>query len=123
MSNYYSIKNRVKINAKKWKDKEIDNLLQKKKDMELMKLSKNIIEEYMEEEYKVINKTYEMKLLEEPTKKTVKKQKDKDLDNIITTKYYLVQKGYNKEYIDRYIEREYNEIERKYNKVKIDFID
>ena len=31
MSNYYSIKNRVKINAKKWKDKEIDNLLQKKK--------------------------------------------------------------------------------------------
>lgn len=123
MSNYYSIKNRVKINAKKWKDKEIDNLLQKKKDMELMKLSKNIIEEYMEEEYKVINKTYEMKLLEEPTKKTVKKQKDKDLDNIITNKYYLVQKGYNKEYIDRYIEREYNEIERKYNKVKIDFID
>jgi len=123
MSNYYSIKNRVKINAKKWKDKEIDILLQKRKDMDLMNIGKNIIDEYMEEEYKIINKTYEMKLLEEPTKKTVKKQKDKDLDNIITNKYYLEQKGYNKEYIENYIEKEYNELERKYNKVKIDFID
>jgi hypothetical protein len=123
MSNYYSIKNRVKINAKKWKDKEIDILLQKRKDMDLMNIGKNIIDEYMEEEYKMINKTYEIKLLEEPTKKTVKKQKDKDLDNIITNKYYLEQKGYNKEYIEKYIEKEYNELERKYNKVKIDFID
>ena len=123
MSNYYSIKNRVKINAKKWKDKEIDILLQKRKDMDLMNIGKNIIDEYMEEEYKMINKTYEIKLLEVPTKKTVKKQKDKDLDNIITNKYYLEQKGYNKEYIEKYIEKEYNELERKYNKVKIDFID
>jgi hypothetical protein len=123
MSNYYSIKNRVKINAKKWKDKEIDILLQKRKDMDLMNIGKNIIDEYMEEEYKMINKTYEIKLLEVPTKKTEKKQKDKDLDNIITNKYYLEQKGYNKEYIEKYIEKEYNELERKYNKVKIDFID
>jgi len=123
MSNYYSIKNRVKINAKKWKDKEIDCLLQKRKDMELDNINKNLIDEYIEEECKMINKTYDAKLLEEPSKKILNKQKGKDLDNIIMNKYYLEQKGYNKNYIDKYIEREYNEIERKYNKKKIDFID
>ena len=123
MSNYYSIKNKVKINAKKWKDKEIDNLIQKKKDMEFNNINKNLIEEYMEEEYKMINKTYEMKLLEEPSKMILKKQKDKDIDNIIINKYYLIQKGYKTDYIDKYVEREYNEIEKKYNKKKIGFID
>jgi hypothetical protein len=123
MSNYYSIKNKVKINAKKWKNKEIDNLLQIKKDMDLTKINNKIIDEYMEEKYKEINKTYELKLLEEPTKKILNKQKEKEIDNIIINKYYLIQKGYKTDYINKYIEREYNEIEKKYNKKRIDFID
>ena len=123
MSSYNSIKNKVKINAKKWKDKEIDKLIQKKTDMELMNIKKELINEYIEEEYKTINKTYEAKLLEEPSNCVLKKQKDKEIDNILINKYYLIQKGYNKEYVDKYIEREYNEIERKYSKMKIDFID
>ena len=123
MSNYYSIKNKVKINAKKWKNKEIDNLLQIKKDMDLTKINNKIIDEYMEEKYKEINKTYELKLLEEPTKKILNKQKEKEIDNIIINKYYLIQKGYKTDYINKYIEREYNEIEKKYNKKRIDSID
>jgi hypothetical protein len=123
MSNYNSIKNKVKISAKKWKDKEIDKLIEKRKEMELMNIKKELINEYMNEEYEIINKTYEAKLLEEPSQKILKKQKEKEIDNIIINKYYLIQKGYNKEYIDKYVKREYQELERKYNKTKIDFID
>ena len=123
MSNYNSIKNKVKISAKKWKDKEIDKLIEKRKEMELMNIKKELINEYMNEEYEMINKTYEAKLLEEPSHKILKKQKEKEIDNIIINKYYLIQKGYNKEYIDKYVKREYQELERKYNKTKIDFID
>jgi len=91
--------------------------------MDLTKINNKIIDEYMEEKYKEINKTYELKLLEEPTKKILNKQKEKEIDNIIINKYYLIQKGYKTDYINKYIEREYNEIEKKYNKKRIDFID
>jgi hypothetical protein len=123
MSNYYSIKNKVKINAQKWKNKEIDKLIQLKKDMELSNIDKKIINEYMEKKYKKINALHDAKLLEEPTNKILNKQKDKDIENIIINKYYLTQKGYKSDYIEKYIEQQYKEIEKKYNKQKIDFID
>ena len=123
MSNYYSIKNKVKINAQKWKNKEIDKLIELKKDMELNNIDKKIIDKYIDEKYNEINKIHETKLLEEPTKKLLNKQKEKDVDNIIINKYYLTQKGYKSDYIEKYIERQYKEIEKKYNKQKIDFID
>jgi len=123
MSNYYSIKNKVKINAQKWKNKEIDKLIQLKKDMELSNIDKKIINEYMEKKYTKINAIHDAKLLEEPTNKILNKQKEKDIENIIINKYYLTQKGYKSAYIEKYIEQQYKEIEKKYNKQKIDFID
>lgn len=123
MSNYFSIKNKVKINANKWKSKEVDKLLQIQKDMLSSNQTTKLIDEYVEEEYKKINKIYDKKLLEEPSKKTLQKQKDKDIDNILINKYYLIQKGYKTDYIDKYVEREYKEIEKKYNKTNFDFID
>jgi len=123
MSNYNSIKNKVKISAIKWKNKEIDKLLQIKKDQLSNNINQKLVDTYVEEEYKKINKKYEQKLLEEPSEKVLKKQKDKDIDNIIINKYYLIQKGYKNDYIEKYVEREFNEIEKKYNKQKIDFID
>ena len=122
MSNYYSIKNKVKINAQKWKNKEIDKLIQLKKDMELSNIDKKIINEYIEKKYKKINALHDAKLLEEPTNKILNKQKEKDIKNIIINKYYLTQKGYKSDYIEKYIEQQYKEIEKKYNKQKIDFI-
>ena len=123
MSNYYSIKNKVKINAQKWKNKEIDKLIQLKKDMELSNIDKKIINEYMEKKYKKINALHDAKLLEEPTNKILNKQKDKDIENIIINKYYLTQKNYKSNYIKKYIKQQYKKIEKKYNKQKIDFID
>jgi hypothetical protein len=84
---------------------------------------KKIINEYMEKKYKKINALHDAKLLEEPTNKILNKQKDKDIENIIINKYYLTQKGYKSDYIEKYIEQQYKEIEKKYNKQKIDFID
>lgn len=111
MNDFYFIKNKIKCKANKWKYREYEKILSQKDNMD-----SKIIEEAINK----INIIYDQKINTMP-KNLNKVQKNRILNDIITTKDNLVKKGFNEKYINSYMINEHKLLNNK-NDI-IDFVD
>ena len=124
--------------AKNWKEKEMRNVQCLRDEMIGAKIKTVLIEEFVSEEYNRIEAEHNRRVqkyhdkLKSPEEKKItrenNKAREKAVQFIIKNKAFLEEKGYNKEYIDKYVEKHYNFVNMKYNnnvkyKDTIDFID
>ena len=89
-----------------------------------LKIDPKLIEQYITSEYSRINKEYQEKVDKAKIKnlETINNNKKKlEIDFLIKNKIILEEKGYNKDYIDLYVEQQYEYINNKY--ANINFID
>ena len=124
--------------AKTWKEKEMRNVQCLRDEMIGAKIKTVLIEEFVSEEYNRIEAEHNRRVqkyndkLKSPEEKKIKREnnkaREKAVQFIIKNKAFLEEKGYNKEYIDKYVEKHYNFVNMKYSvnvkyKDTIDFID
>ncbi len=106
--------------AKKWKEKEISNVIITKNEMESYKIDQKLIKEFLDQEYDRINKTYIAKLQKCLEKQSntedinIKQKKEKAIEFLLKNKYFLEQNGASKEYIESYVNTQYEEINNTY---------
>lgn len=110
--------------AYNWKDKQINEVIKTKEEMIELKIDPKLIEQYITSEYSRINKEYQEKLEKAKIKniETINNKKKKlEIDFLIKNKIVLEEKGYNKDYIEQYVDQQYEMINNKYT--TINFID
>jgi len=113
----------VLANTKKTAD--IKKLLGLRDEMTSNNIDPVLIKNFIDEEYDKINKTYENKIrkcnekqknnLETKITKEVKQKKKKAIEFLIKNKNFLEEHGASKEYIIKYVEKQYTEINEYYN--------
>jgi len=129
-------KSKTYIMAENKKNKEIKFVFKVRDEMISNNIDEKVIKQYIEEEYKKIINEYNEKIIKYNEKqskqnknqnKLDKIKRNKEIEIILKNKYCLEEKGYNSEYIKKYVDRQYNEINKKYNYSvnlpNIDFID
>jgi len=122
--------------ANNWKTKELKLLNILRKEMITNKIDEQLIKEYVDEQYTLINKKYENKIKKYNDKinvdaketKITKSERKKAIEFIIKNKKFLEENGAPIEYINNYVEKHYESINNRFiikdkNKEKIDFID
>ena len=87
------------------------------------KINNDEINTYVNKEYDAINAEYNQRLNATPSNKYMNNLKNKDINNIILTKDQLIKKGYALNFIEKYINNEYNKLDNKYINNVVDFID
>lgn len=110
--------------AYNWKQKQINEVIKTKEQMVEININPKLIDQYINSEYSRINKEYQEKLEKAKIKnlETINNNNKKlEIDFLIKNKLVLEEKGYNKDYIEQYVEQQYNIINNKY--LNIDFID
>ena len=110
--------------AYNWKEKQINEVIKTKNQMIELKIEPKLIEQYMASEYSSINKEYQDKINKAKIRnlETVNNNKKKlEIDFLIKNKLVLEEKGYDKDYIEQYVEQQYDYINNKY--ANINFID
>jgi hypothetical protein len=105
MSDFYFIKNKIKCKANKWKYQEYDKIFKQKDNTDIKSIK---------EALNKINIIYDQKINTMP-KKLNKIQKNRILNDIITTKDNLVKKGFNEKYINSYMVNEHKILTKKNN--------
>ena len=111
--------------AENWKTKEIKLVLAIRDEMVQYSIDNKLIQEYLDEEYERINSIYEEKIKKYHDKmnniKTPSnnKKRKEAISFIIKNKEFLEEKGFNKEYIDKYVNTHYNIVCNRYNKKNI----
>lgn len=110
--------------ANNWKEKQIKEVIKAKEQMTELKVDPKLIDKYIESEYSRINKEYEEKMKKAKIKNLefVNNNKKKiEIDFLIKNKDILEQAGYTKDYIDYYVNKQYDIINKKY--ANVDFVD
>ena len=115
---------RTIVMANNWKNKEIATVIGLRDEMVTHNIDEKLIKKYLDEEYDRINTQYELRIkkyhdkleknLNNNDNKSIKKSREKAIDFIIKNKMFLEEKGYNKEYIDKYVNKHYMIINEKY---------
>lgn len=118
-------KSRALIIAENKKAQEIKHVLELRDEMLENKIDKKLIKKYVDEQYENINQVYEKKIkkhqekeLNKQTKnmeKEVKIKRKKAIEFLLKNKTYLEEKKYNPDYIKKYVEKQYSEINQIYN--------
>jgi hypothetical protein len=111
----------VKKKANMWKKKELSKVERTKNDMIINNIHINQINKYVDDEYKCINNFYNTIIKNGIPLRVSNNIKKKEINNIIATKRDMIIKGYKTEFINNYINKEYDNLNEKYN--KIEFID
>ena len=113
---------RTIVMANNWKNKEIATVIGLRDEMVTHNIDEKLIKKYLDEEYERINTQYELRIKKYHDKiqsgndiKIRKKSREKAIDFIIKNKMFLEDKGYNKEYIDNYVNKHYMIVNEKYN--------
>jgi hypothetical protein len=111
--------------AENKRSQEIKFVLELKNEMIANNISDKLIKKYLDEEFAKINETFEEKIkkiqkneLKKQTKileKDKKNKREKAINCLLKNKASLEEKGYNPEYIKKYVEKQYNEINKDYS--------
>lgn len=123
--------------ANNWKKKELETITILRDEMILNKINNNLIKQFLDEEYNRITQEYETKInkynkkqLPNKENKIIKHKRKNAINFLFQTKAFLENNGASPEYINKYIEKQYTEINNIYilnqenNDLKeIDFID
>lgn len=110
--------------AENIKNKELKYLFKLRDEMIDNNIDKTLIDKYVTEEYNKINNKYNNKIENYQKKsknnddKLLEKKKKKDINNLITNKKYMEERGINQDYIDKYTNMKYEEINEYYLKQK-----
>jgi len=131
--NFNQKKPRALIIAENKKAQEIKHVLELRDEMLTYNIDKKLIKKYIDEQYEKINQVYETKIkkyqeneLNKQTKnmeKEIKIKRKKAIEFLLKNKTYLEEKKYNPDYIKKYVEKQYNEINQIYNISNIKNID
>jgi hypothetical protein len=126
------------ILANNWKKQELEYVLILRDEMLLNKINNNLIKQFLDEEYNRITEEYENKInkynkkhLPSKQNKIIKSKRKKAINFLLQTKTFLENNGASIEYINKYINKQYTEINNTYvlndqtNNLEeiIDFID
>lgn len=115
--------------ANNWKIKEIKTIMILKEEMIKNNINEDMIKEFMDEQYNIINNKYNQRI--ERYNKNKEKKLEKDKENIekktkiikrenavnflIKNKMFLEDNGVNKKYIKDYTKKQYDEINKIYS--------
>ncbi len=130
---------RAIVMANNKKQKQINNILMLRDEMIKNSIDSTLIKKFMDEEYEKINKEYQMKIEKantnlngksketetktnsnkknnlNPSVKEIKKKREKAVEFLLKNKSFLEEHGASKEYIKKYVEKQYQEINEYYN--------
>jgi len=97
------------------KNKKINELLQLKECMVSNNIDEQIIKNYIDEQYKIINIEYQININKKgDTKKIIKKKRDDAINFLLKNKIFLEQNNASPEYIKNYVIKQYNDINKTY---------
>ena len=119
---------RAVVMANNKKQKQIQNILSLRDEMIKNSIDSTLIKKFIDEEYDKINKEYELKIKKnkEKTKKSsgdndynknvkeLKKKRDKAIEFLLKNKSFLEEHGASKEYVKKYVDKQYQEINEYY---------
>lgn len=104
---------------------ELKHVLELRDEMIANKIDEKLIKKYLDEQYSKINQEYEEKIkkyqeneLKKQTKmvdKELKIKREKAIEFLLKNKAYLEEKCYKPEYIKKYVDKQYNEINQIYS--------
>ena len=107
------------------KQAEIKNVLILRDEMEKNSIDPKLIKKFLDEQYDSINKKHQERiskfnekqksLTDNKLLKDIKKKKDKAIEFLLKNKAFLEEKGASKEYIKKYVEKQYEEINEYYS--------
>ena len=108
--------------ANNWKSNELKLLNILRKEMITNKIDEQLIKEYVDEQYTLINKKYEDKIKKYNNKeknlkvnpKITKAERKKAIDFIMKNKQFLEENGAPIEYINNYVEKHYESINNRF---------
>jgi hypothetical protein len=110
--------------SENWKKREIKHVLELRDEMLANNIDETLIKKYVDEQYYKINQEYESKInkyLEKQRKqenknleKDIKQKRKKAIQFLLKNKDFLEEKGANKEYIKKYVDTQYNQINQIY---------
>jgi hypothetical protein len=110
--------------SENWKKREIKHVLELRDEMLANNIDETLIKKYVDEQYYKINQEYESKInkyLEKQKKqedkkleKDIKEKRKKAIQFLLKNKEFLEEKGANKEYIKKYVDTHYNQINQLY---------
>jgi hypothetical protein len=115
------------------KQNEIKNILSLRDEMIENSIDPILIKKFVDEQYEKINRNYEDKIAKHNIKKekilqnneitskikNIKKKREKAVDFLLKNKTFLEEHGASKEYIKKYVEKQYNEINEFYDTTNI----
>lgn len=108
--------------ANNWKKKEVDKILFLRDEMVSKKIDSKLIEEFVNEQYEVINQKYQNKINKHnnPNNKkelinAMKTKRKKAINFLLLNKQFLEDKGISPEYIQKYVDKQYEEINELYS--------
>ena len=113
--------------ANNWKIKEIKIVLGLRDEMVAHNIDKDLIQEYMDEEYDRINTMYEARINKynnkinnnknnnNKIKTNNKRLRDKAIEFLIKNKNFLEEKGYDSTFINNYVTKHYMVINNKFS--------
>lgn len=117
-------KNRSITIAKNNRKKQIEHVLELRDEMIENKIDKKLINNFLNESYEKINKQYEDKINKISQKESKKKElseknelerkRKKAIEYLLKNKAILEEKGVSQEYINNYIEKQYQQINQFY---------
>ena len=122
--------------ANNWKQKQIKNILILQQEMIDNNIDQILIDQYIKDQYEIIIKQYNLKIEKSNNNslnyKQTKGNRNKEIANLIKNKLLLDKNGYNQEYINDYVNKQYIIINENYktinkciinNEYNINFID
>jgi hypothetical protein len=123
-NNQYEKLPRGIVIANNKKQAEIKNILTLRDEMVKNSIDPVLIKKFLDEQYHKITKEYDERVkkynekqkLKEKNKETIniKKKRDKAVDFLIKSKTFLEEHGASKEYIKKYVDKQYKEINEYY---------
>ncbi len=115
------------------KQSDINNVLILRDEMLANKIDEKLIKKFLDEQYEKINGEYEKRITKYTEKnknqakkksiQEVKKKREKAVEFLLKNKAFLEEHGASKEYIKKYVEKQYQEINEYYDISNINFDD
>ena len=113
---------RTIVLANNKKQNDIKNILLLRDEMIYHNIDEKLIKEFIDEQYTIINKEYDDKIIKFEKKQNtsnkqlteIKKKRTKAVDFLLKNKTFMEEHGVSKEYIKKYVDKEYDEINKYY---------
>lgn len=115
------------------KQTDIKNVLILRDEMLANKIDEKLIKKFLDEQYEKINGEYEKRITKhtentknQAKKKSIqenKKKREKAVEFLLKNKTFLEEHGASKEYVKKYVEKQYQEINEYYDTSNIHFDD